>query len=713
MKSLWILTCAVLVAVSTWLVLRESTPAPPVEPKTSQPATRAAPSALDSSLETPARMNASEVSDAQAEQDTPEPKPADTRRKLRVLLDTGEPVHDARVVLCDPDWRDDSWTSSPTHAEDRTDADGRVQFAVEPRLSLAIVAAPGHIPVIAELDSITEERVIRLDTTLSLAGSARIDGRSPERRIRMVLRGFRDRTSSWPPAAQWILPDMKLGGSRLHIATDEAGAFAVYGLPRGEVLTLEVSPELRLLHPPVPTRPRQTTVSTPARDLQLDLTHLPVVMGQPISGPLDSFPGNIRLAYRFEMSNGRVRKGTTLTSTERPFALPFPEIDLARVQLLFSTEGGERVASRAVLGPLTGSHDFGDIPLERTQVTLHLVVIDPTGAGIEDARAMASKRISEPTDAQGRTSLGLPEPGTPLHVGAFGFELSRITPPLEPPNPFVVTLQPANRLRVVVVEESGAPPRGLMVLVHLGGPHDEDAPEFNGEFARVHGPPPDAGEWSDSERTHYYNVGKTGIFERCDLPTDGPFEVTINDRYDNELGRQTIEMSPGETRVVRFALTHPARTVAGRMLDDAEQPIKGGTASLGGWFGEVTSDEEGHFRLPDLYSPDPTLFLSAEGYATLTLSGREVFERETFTLEPARTVWVEVVDANGQRAEATASLHLEDGAVLHGSQRGVGLYQVDGVPLRHAVARARSDAGSTGEALLETDTTEIRVQLDD
>jgi hypothetical protein len=530
----------------------------------------------------------------------------------------------------------------------------------------------------------------------------RVDGAAPEAPLDLVATGFQDPTTDWCPAARALLSSHELGESRLRTATGAGGAFAFRGLPAGE--TVSVAPRDKTL------RVRgQNGFATPSHGVVLELVRIPVIVGRPVRRAKPdpaSPPAFEQVTVRMRVMAGarelagepasaesilRRRTGNTLevhdhVAVGSTFRLPVdaPDVRSVEIDIFPNWFGGTKsvpLAHRTVPGPLRGTHDLGDIPLDEGQRTLGVLVVDRAGRPIAGARAWASGVLSARAGADGRIAVPITGSTTSLTVGALGHRLQRAPLPAALPDPFVVTLDKSNRLRIVVTGSVPGPLDGLQVTITLAADFPDDAPEKNGEFAEVHGPVPCGAMWSNAERTHFYQLLPAGTIELCDLPSDVPFEVRLKDRHMHSVFREKLVLGTEETRELRVPQLPPSRTIAARVTDPDGRPIAGATIGLGHWFDQIRTDAEGRFEAKDLYTREPRMRVSAEGFVARELHGEAAFRSEVIVLELARTVWVEVVDGNGTRVDAQPEIAFDDGGRFGGVQRGPGLYQVDGVPL--------------------------------
>ncbi len=639
---------------------------------------------------------------------------------VRVQNTAGVPYVGAHVALCDPGWtRSSFWiqTDNPTR---RTDAQGIADFgAVRSNHSLVLVVMRGMAPRLEQRTTEHGEQRVTLTRNLSLEGRVWLDGAPPERSLKLEIVGFQDPSTNWCPAARLELSQHGLGDSRLSIETGAGGAFEAYGLSAGEVVTLRVPETLRLVNPTREEKPRDLELLLPRAGLSLELSSLSLLTGRIVSrdATVDTTSSTrhgapVTIIYQLLRESGASIDGHLDTAVGESFEIPFSATDLVGAELRFSTRwfGGEELARRELKERLTGSRDLGDIVVGETERELAILVRDTPGAPIPGARAMVGGRVSRPAGEGGRIQLTA-RPGVRwLSVGAASYQLRRFELPEVPPDPLVVTLRSANRLRIVVFSPDGKPAQHIRVQLTLAGTLTDDLPEGNGEFAEVRGAVPFAGSWSSDWRTHYYELGAEGVLELSDLAPNEDLKVAIADRYEHTLAEATVQLGESETRELRFDLSHPPRDLDGRVVDHSGEPIVSARVSLGGFLHEARTGEDGRYLLEAVYDESPRLYVSADGFATRTVTGDEL-RRGEIVLEPARTIWIEVVDATGERTPASVQLLFEGTEPVGGATHSPGFYQFDRVPTRSATARATTDDGRSIEIPVGPFETEVRLIL--
>jgi hypothetical protein len=350
------------------------------------------------------------------------------------------------------------------------------------------------------------------------------------------------------------------------------------------------------------------------------------------------------------------------------------------------------------------------------------VITDPAGGPREGARVAAGEKVSRRADAQGRTELVIPEAAAFVLAGAVGFEVRRVLLPEPLPPEMTITLDPANRLTLVVrTADGGIPEKGLVVITEFGRGRAEDAPERFGEFADVRGtvrsggtgmmmassagggfrrgaPAPDAEEWSEPQRGGTPALGKArevqhsliypldpdGRWFLSGFVPDEKFKLQLHDAWNLMILGETVSVGKLEDRVIRWTLPRP-REIAGQIVDAGGGPIAGARVALSGSWDRngVAADATGHFRLSAIYIRYPNLTIRAPGYVPAeVLGGEGLFLRNRFEMEEARRVVVEILDGQGRSVEAeNVQFHTGDGRVFGAGWDGnAKLYHLDDVP---------------------------------
>jgi RNA polymerase sigma-70 factor (ECF subfamily) len=669
---------------------------------------------------------------------TPVPDAAPSVR-VRVLDAAGRAVAGARVFACDPDWREGAAT--PSHLAATTAPGGEAEFAM-PAHTVIVVAADGHAPHQSERAADARTHTAVLAGARSLAGIVRVDGRAPAQPQSLSITGFRDPSSLWCAAARAALRSIEWSDSRMRVTTDAGGEFTAFGLAPGETVTITAPLSLRRVDAVAGSKTPEFHAVTPALQLLLDLSTAPAITGRVVArkdaapaaaaGDLAAYgkaiantsfavAAQFNLQVTFHRDNGGRRVVRLDVQDGAPFRVPFDDDDVAGATVEVREGNGfgsTTLLEHKVDRPLRSSHDVGDLVVDVRSRVLRLRVCDRNATPRPNARVAATpQRVSEPADARGLVTLAVPHAVRSVLVGAPGCATARHAIPDPLPDPWLVTLAPTNQLRLVVVPAQDAPPpAGLQVGMNFSA-SDGDVAEFYGAFAAVRGPVAGGGMWSEhdfgggpvpGDRTHFYELPADGVATWSDFGA-GEFTLAVRDRWHQVLWEERVQLSAYEEREVRVALPAP-RVLAGRVLGTNGEPLAGAHVQLaGGWFPEPTlCDSEGRFTLPHVYGASAHLSISAPGCASLHVPPAQWASQRDYVLEPARTVWIEVVDGAGNRVPADVTLEVAGGSAPGPSPRGVGLFEVDGVPSRQGVVRAKSGDAS-GEAVLGAVASELRV----
>ena len=619
--------------------------------------------------------------------------------RLRVLDGEGRPAVGARVATLDF-----SAAAPCLHGVYETDDRGEVDLGPwSPALGAErpfVIAHAHHAPVFLHASQAAGTEEVRLAQDLALAGIVRVDGAAPHEQIPVQVRGFRDPAAFLPPIAREVLAQWGLGGgvTTCWIGTD--GRFTLRGLPPGEMLEL-IFPEGFVLLGDLDARhPAQLTVSTPNLDLQVDLRRLPAIRGrlmrfiesQEITIGADGFPEfrafpslMMNLEWTCEV-NGQRHEGSSPVSSGSDFSIPLPWPRVDHAELRVRDVDSTLLGARVLPGPIEGGCDIGAWTVPDAERVMQLRVIGESGAPVAGAISVAHGAVQGRTDADGRLRLALrAAPGT-LTVGAFGHRIRREPIPDPPPAELTIRLEAASRLRMEVVQPDGAPARQVVAVISFGGSFPQDAPEAVPGFEEVHGPPPSGAIWSEGWREHHYALAD-GIGEWSDLPLDVEFTLQVRDLYDNLLYEESLRLAPVEERTVRVVVPRAGRVIGGRVMTPDGAPIAGASIGMGGMFQEVRSDAAGRFALDFFYGAAPELWIAADGRVTVWIRAPDFVPDADWVLEPARSVWIVAQDAGGVRVPAGLGplLEVDGGWKGSGQERGPGLYEVTGVPLRPGV----------------------------
>ncbi len=626
------------------------------------------------------------------------------RLRLRILHEDGLPAVGARVATLDL-----LAVPPAVHGQWSTDEDGCVDLGPWSEAIGAtrpfVIACVQHVPVLRYAHRATGLEEVRLEQELALRGRVQVDGAPPGVVLPLQVSGFRDPAAALPPVAREVLATWGLGDGTAFAWVTPAGSLELRGFPAGEVLDLSFPDEYVLASDPGATPPVHVRAPLPTLDLQVDLLRLPALHGQlirhvdaPRIESADHFPSfpSMLLHLEWTLVAGGVRQeGATGVGSGQTFRVPIPRLPLDRAELRVRDADGLLLGLRALEGPITGSMDLGTWIVPEAERAVELTVLGESGAPVADALVVAHRAVYGRTGRDGRLRLTMRVPPGTLTIGAFGFRLQRVALPDPPPQEWIVRLEPASRLRLEVLQPDGSPAPQVVAVLSYGEDLPSDAPEAVRGFEEVRGPPSSGATLSDQWHEHLYPLAE-GRGEWSDLPIGADFTLEVWDLYDHSLDRQTLRLGAAESRSVQVRLPRAGRMLSGRVLAPDGAPLLNAAVSLGGLFQEVRSDASGRFSLGPDYGESTELLLSAEGYVTRWIRGEEVADDRDWVLEPARTVWIEARDASGVRTRTGSAplLTVDGGWQAVSQERGTGLYEVRGVPLRPGVVTVPDTATS-------------------
>jgi len=713
-----VLALVLLLAAALWLLPDPQAARAPEDPGADRGSRAASPAAG-------AWTDSADLQRAAAELPAGTDAPESARLRLRVLDGAGRPA--PRALVAQLDFGAEPAALVGVH---ETDEQGEAEvgaWSAELAARTRWVASyPNHAPLLVAAAAEPGVQTLQFSAALALAGRVRVDGAAPGEALRVELRGFRDPAAAWPAAARDVLAQWGLGSGAASFWVAPDGSFAVRGLPEGEVLELTLPPGFVLRDDPALRHPAVIRAATPDRDMVVELSRLAAIRGSlqrfvedarveiSASGAvlIPAFP-SLLMNLEWTLERGAEREeGSTWVSSGNAFSIPLTGAAPDRAELRVRDADGSLLGRREVPGPLAGGADLGLWIVPDAAMQIGLTVLDESGQPVPNALVVAHRAVLGRTGGDGRLRLGLRAPPGTLTIGAFGFRLQRV-PVAEPaPAELTVRLAAASQLRLEVREPDGAPAEGLMAVLTYGDGLAPDAPEAVPGFDVVRGPPSGGSIWSQGWREHHYPLpGGTAAWS--DLPADAPVTLQVRDAYDTLLHEESLQLSPAESRLVRVLLPRAGRTIAGRLVTPEGAPIAGGKASPGGMFQEAAADSDGRFRFEHYYGESPSFMLWSEGRVSRSTQPAEFAEGRDWILEPARTVWIVALDARGARCAAGLGplLELDGGWKGAGQERGPGLYEVSGAPLRPGTVTVPGTAAAP--VRIGAEQTEVSVTVPD
>ena len=424
--------------------------------------------------------------------------------EIEVLRDDGSPAAGARVFV---------YRGATVFGSLPCDASGTARLPAPSGEGDVLVDLDGW-PLHHETLSLDPgRRRVRLLAGAAIAGSVEVDGKRPVEPIELSLR--------WVERGEWMgqLPPKIHGhlsndGRRqiLRARTAADGTFRFLGLSEGWSGALSSggwAGDYVMEGVPGRTQDNEDSflpVTAPSEGVLLKLHRWPVVSGRIVAArtraPVpkavlqcgiysdsgDSIGRNFQAdeAGRFRFS----------LSVWRPVKLTIDVQDAAGL-------GGTHFERS---GDFARDVDLGDLELGGSGQVAFVVtdaasrpVAHAVGATWPPAKWPKRNVVSAPTDAEGKSAIGIDEGGG-FRVVAVGFEAAEVAVPAIPAEPVSVTLRKGTRLDIRLTSPSGRPPPGLTVKVKIARPwFDADTrwPEDALEAARARRPFP-ARSWAST-----------------------------------------------------------------------------------------------------------------------------------------------------------------------------------------------------------------------
>lgn len=641
-----------------------------------------------------------------------------------VLDDLGAPIPDAHVALCNR-------TAEPldAHAEPalepppalhsrRSGPSGCADFGREPRaFDFVLVLADGHVPLGVPREIESGEQTLVLAGPISIEGRITVAGAEPDAPITLSVEGHRDPSPEWAPIARAELERHGFAGGRIRVTSAADGRFAVHGIPAGHVVDL-VAPETHWLRTRSADGPgRRVQLVTTATNVHIDLAAAPVLHATPGFGPhpgateARSRPTHVLVRWKQTGGSGQVHEGSTLATTAEDLRIVFDEPVLRAYELEFS-DGRDHLRSVRGSGRFGRDLELGWIDLIAPLETCTVRVVDTAGRPIEGAKALAGARVVGPAGPDGLLRVPV-EPGVvDLAVGAFGYELSRSPWSSPPPATLEVVLVHANRFRLRVSTADGAAlPDGLTFALRRPAPARGDEPERFPGFADVHGTSPSGASFQANSHVDTYPLGASGTLEIADLPFDVPLDYRIRNAWGETLTEGLIEIARGATRELEERLPPLLGRVVARVVDAGGQPIAGATVAFDGPFGRrLATDADGTVEFSAVANGLLTFTLSAEGFAHRRLAVNGIPPDGLILLERARVVWIDAIDAAGERIDARIWAEVE-GQPLEAARSGMGLYRFDALPESVEFVHGETPTGACARTSITADRRTLTLQF--
>jgi RNA polymerase sigma-70 factor (ECF subfamily) len=414
-----------------------------------------------------------------------------------------------------------------------------------------------------------------------------------------------------------------------------------------------------------PPRRRVVTTTAPSEGLVLDVERAPTLKGRLISRATGLSVEDSKVTAKVTWEDmGQTMFGADVEPGGQ-FFIPVSESrPIAAMELdVRSPEGlvGKFSFSRDQIPP---DLDLGVLALD-AGLTAHVVVLDPDRIPIAGARLQGHgmNSLSVETDAGGRASLKGMDSGAKFTALARGFDpVQRVVP--SSGETIEIVLERATRLRVRVLDPTGAPASGVQLEVSAAAPMFAGSGGAPDRFL-VPQVPADgaiAGQEVNGKRFFvWFTTDDEGVIALQSLVPGLPLQFSIVDELDTRVLQEPVKsLRPQEVRELELRLPCFSRTLSGVVEDASGRPIERARVGLGTEGNRVflTAQADGRFRFEHLFGTSADLDVERRGYVTTRLKDL-LIQQEPYdlrvVLEPGRDARVRVVDELGSIVE-TGSL---------------------------------------------------------
>ncbi|MBI5434147.1 MAG: carboxypeptidase regulatory-like domain-containing protein [Planctomycetes bacterium] len=572
--------------------------------------------------------------------------------ELEVREADGAAVSDATVLACRAGelvWRE------------QTDASGRLSVAADGAELLLVVSAAGY-PLVAQSLALTPgAHVLELPTGERVAGSIVFGDGARAAALKLVL----DSDHALPASAsipESVFTALSIRpGNRARIAaeTDPSGRFEFRALPPDWSGGLFV---------PYPYQIQGTSVGTvdaASRRVRLEhaVSELSIELAATLRGRLlDAARAPVaELVFGARMTiEGQARGTWAIAVTDRSgrFAFEQPEGTLRHVALGLDPARAEFwVFHEADLLELPRDLELGVIVLPPLR-DLHFVVQDPAGVRVVGAVAQVGGQRCTPTDEQGAGTVLHVSPSTrELRVVADGFLPANVPIDERTPDPFVVVLEPSNRLTVRVVVPTATSYSSLFAVLScvegLFAESEVAKVETSTTSDHVSNPSPlphktDPANGVVTAAGRCNEIGEV-VFQALRSGAELELRITGSAGQPVHDTRRIAPLGPTESRTETIDLGSAMRVFRGRVVDLDGRAIVGAFVQFGDK-ARAHTDTNGDFTLTLGEERVARLVLDRDGYATLVDEVFAVPDEPApveFRLVPERRVAITVMDADG------------------------------------------------------------------
>lgn len=650
---------------------------------------------------------------------------------LRVPVAADVPAAGPEFLLVDPERRPVAGAElrlcreGVLLASGTTDADGRylsppLEETGEAKL---LVVATGWPAQVHDVDLGPTLQEVSLKGGAVLSGRIVVDGGRPAEPI--ALRIVSD-TEIIDFEKELGLRSEALGISAsywisLRTRADANGVFRFDGLPEGWSGDLELPHDYRLLDATLiefELSPWRMRVPAPTEGLLIDVSKELALKGRIVDVhggevmPLPDIQVHASIEYENAVSNASYTPAT-VTGPDGRFRFPLAD-PVVKGGALFLSSHGEGLSGRFELPPraLEEDWDLGDVPIvdPETTRTVRLLVVDTSGDPIPGAVAgvTTSTPISAPTDADGRTTLrGVVPGGEPIVVYAPRYRTGVVPLPVGGPDVLTVELERGAGLELQLIAARGEVPRMLQILlsasrhpIRSGGVYAASVTALSASGCEIY-------HWVEPEGEPGFiglYAGRDGHVIVNDLAPDLPLHLRVVTKEGEALlERDLAPLGPEEWREVEIELDAEARTLRGRVLDEAGEPVVHayvsvdyrvpGESASGSMSTGVGAD--GGFSIGGFYADTVSFRVHAQGFVRFSAEdyplpvGDEPVE---IRLESGHDVWVRVRDLDGRPVPARVHAFRAEakGAPLaYPTEVEPGTYLLRDLPAEEVTIRAR------------------------
>lgn len=691
----------VLLAVAVWAVRLASTAGPAGESARTRPPQLA--ERDESSTTVPGVVLATSTPSAVGEREVVAPAPASPPPlEARVSGPDGAPAGAAVLALFD---------DGGLLASAETDADGRAELPGAEGAARLAARAPGFPLTVVEVDPGARRVEVLLPRGARVAGHV-TDGGLPVAGLELAL------ASDSAPLDRSPLPgDARLaallGSAAIATATTrEDGSFTFAGLPpswRGE-LRLARAAERWILEASAGARAVEAMrlrLETPLEGLAVEAPAFRRVTGRVVlpggAAPASGATLTVVAGYADGSTSALVAVDAGVDGRFQVVLDTTSERDAARWRLAGGPPSVDRIDAWLVSHPRGGGRaltwlgdevppalELGDLELAAVR-SVELRVLDPDARPLAGAFARCGASTCGPSDAEGRLLLeSLPLEPCTAELAAADHAVRWLEVPSAVDAPIEVTLEPCNRLEVLVRLEGGAVGRPSLRAASEVAPFalpgadgDSDAGWMPHGLHALAG----AARASSASPGGWTAFRLTAAEQRVVLNqvTSAPItlRVVAQDHVLAEL--PPLVLGPTEHRAVELVVDGAPDELTGRVLDEAGRPLSGARVSLRSGrtlLGEDTTEASGSFVVPAYRPGSVDLSVEKAGFATGRLSDLEASAFPVdVTLERGHEVLVRIVDPDGAPVPAES--------VGSGSPTGDGSWRLVDLPGRTVVLRAR------------------------